>query len=159
MPYEEGFRRGQASSEYLIVSSLTLLIVIPAVFAFFQYSNQKTLQIEENQIMSLGSRITIDAQKVFNGGQGTKITLTDRFPAILDTITFVPKSPGPGGEFVIYYEAQQSSVGPLSVGFPVYFDVALNSTGTNWGQGLRNIVFVAQQNSTGPNLYVNVSIQ
>lgn len=150
--------RGQASSEYLIVSSLTLLIVIPAVFAFFQYSNQKTLQIEENQIMSLGTRMSIQAKNAYFGGQDTKITLNERFPAIMDNITFVRYGSKPGGEFVIYYESQQSSIGPLSVGFPVNVNVYLDTKGTQWGQGLRSLVFVTQVNQSDNTLFVNMTV-
>jgi len=151
-------KRGQASSEYLIVSSLTLLIVIPAVFAFFQYSNQKTTQIQENQIMVVGNDMAIAAKNTYFGGMDYKTTINERFPSILNNITFIPFGGGkPGGEFVVYYEGQQRNTGALSIGYPVNFNVSMDSNKILWGQGLRSIVFTGQEDSAG-NLFVNVTI-
>jgi hypothetical protein len=151
--------RGQASVEYLMVSAMMLLIIIPAVFAFMQYSKSQTREVETNQIFRLGSRLAIETQTVYYGGRETKSTIEDQFPGLLRNITYVPLYNGGdfiGGEFV-FYITSYSGLSYSSLSFFVPVNVSFNSSAVNWGQGRKRMIFTAREGNNRE-IYVHLNI-
>jgi len=153
--------KGQASVEYLMVSGMMLLIIVPSVFAFMQYSNSQTREVESNQIFRLGSRLAIETQTVYYGGKDSKSTIEEQFPGLLKNITYVPiynPSNGDfiGGEFVFYIKSSQFD-NPSSLSFFVPVNVSFNSEAVYWGAGRKRLIFTARED-TNRNLYVHLNI-
>ena len=130
--------RGQAATEYILVSSVALLIIVPSVFFFYQFSQSQSEAYESSQILRVGDRLALTTQTVFNGGLGTRTTLTERFPVGLVNITFIEEPAQPGGEYFIYYDPGWSG-DPMVYGFPVNVPVEIDTAGSEWGEGQRRI--------------------
>ena len=151
--------RGQASVEYLMVSGMMLLIIVPSVFAFMQYSNSQTREVESNQIFRLGSRLAIETQTVYYGGKDSKSTIEEQFPGLLKNITYIPVFDAGefrGGEFVFYIKSSQDD-NPSSLSFYVPVNVSFNSEDVNWNQGRKRLIFTAREDNNR-NLYVHLNI-
>lgn len=151
-------KKAQYSVEYLMVTGLTFLILIPALFLFYQFSNSQSVEIEQNQILRLGSRMTIYAQEAYTQGLDTKLTLQEQFPSILKNITFYNYPDGNGGEFVFHLYPRYFPDEDISIGFYSPYNVSIDAENIIWGPGLRNIIFKTLEDSNGL-LYVNVSIE
>lgn len=154
--------RGQAATEYILISSVALLIIVPSVFFFYQFGQSQTQAYDSSQVLRIGDRLALTTQTVFNGGLGTRTTITDRFPRGLINITFEPHPPGGGvgGEYTIYYDPDFSGR-PLVYGFPVNVPVELDTDSILWGEGQRRIRFdVQDSNVPGPDrFFVNVTVE
>ncbi len=150
--------KAQYSVEYLMVTGLTFLILIPALFLFYQFSHSQSLEIEQNQILRLGSRMSIYAQEAYNQGLDTKLTLQEQFPSVLKNITFDRYSSGLGGEFSFHLNPYYFPDEDISIGFFVPVNVSIDTENIIWGSGLRTVVFKTLEDTDG-NLYVNVSVE
>ena len=149
-------KRGQASMEYLMMMSLLLLIILPAITMFMQYANERKAEVEEAQIFTLGTKLMLSTQEVYYQGEGSRITLKGYCPERLVNITFHAYDDQPGGEYIVYLT---SARGVLSdIGFPVSVPVALDALHTRWGAGMREIRLDTLRNTTSGELYVNVTI-
>ena len=49
--------RAQASFEYLAVLALTLVIIVPSIYLFYNYSKQSKEEVTDSQIISIGKQI------------------------------------------------------------------------------------------------------
>jgi hypothetical protein len=153
-------KKAQAAVEYLMVSGMMLLIIVPSIFAFMQYSNNQAREVETNQIFRLGSRLAIEAQTVYYGGKDSKSTIEEQFPGVLKNITYVPLYDGGnfiGGELVFYIKDSRGTGAPSSLSFFVPLNVSLNSEQTKWGAGRRIMIFTAREDNNR-NLYVHLNI-
>lgn len=150
--------RGQAATEYILVSSVALLIIVPSVFFFYQFGQSQTQAYDSSQVLRIGDRLALTTQTVFNGGLGTRTTITDRFPRGLINITF-ESGPSPGGEYTVYYDPDGSGR-PIIYGFPVNVPVFLDTEATIWGEGQRRIRLEVQRNDTNADepFFVNVTV-
>lgn len=160
----ESRMRGQAATEYILISSVAMLIIVPSVFFFYQFSQGQAQAYESSQILRIGDRLALTTQTVYNGGLGTRTTITDRFPSGLINITFTSHAPGfgVGGEYTIYYDPDFSGR-PLIYGFPVNVPVFIDTASIVWGEGQRRIRLDVQENSTAPpgspnRFFVNVTV-
>lgn len=158
--------RAQAATEYILVSSIAFLVIVPSTFFFFQFSQSQNRAFESTQILRIGDRLALTTQTVFNGGLGTRTTITDRFPEGIINITFEPApddafgNPVPGGEYVIYYDPEFSGQ-PLIYGFPVNVPVSLDTASIEWGAGQRQLRFDVLQDPAAPideRFYVNLTV-
>ena len=78
---EESFRdKGQASLEYLLVIGLTLAIIVPATFLFFNYSKESTEEITDAIITKVGRNIIDSAENIYYSGVGSKTVLELTIP-------------------------------------------------------------------------------
>lgn len=150
--------RGQAATEYILVSATALLIVVPSIFFFYQFSQNQANSFESSQILRIGDRLALNTQTVFNGGLNTRTTLTEQFPEGLVNITFFDNPSAPGGEYFIYFDPTYSGE-PTIYGFPVNVPVSLDTENSLWGEGQRRIRLDVLDNDTNPGqYYVNVTV-
>lgn len=153
--------RGQAATEYILVSSVAMLIIVPSVFFFYQFSQSQTQAYDSSQVLRIGDRLALTTQTVFNGGLGTRTTITDRFPRGLINITFDSHAPPrSGGEYTIYYDPDGTGR-PIIYGFPVNVPVFLDTEATLWGEGQRRIKLEVQRNDSAgapEPFFVNVTV-
>lgn len=79
----------QASFEYLAVLALTLVILIPSVYIFYNQSRMSKEEVVDSQINSIGKEIIDNAKFVHYSGEGSKITLDVEIPSGVDSIYVV----------------------------------------------------------------------
>ena len=153
--------RAQAAIEYLLVSSVALLIIVPSIFFVLMYSQNQSRDFESSQILRIGDRMALTTQTVYNGGKGTRSTVTETFPEGIVNITFVWDSGLQVGEYLVYYDPEFTG-DPQIYGFVVGVPVALDTDDTFWGAGQRRIRFDVLENLSAMNpyerLYVNVTV-
>lgn len=142
--------------EYILVASAVLLIVLPSLAIFYDFGQSQTRSFESSQVVALGSRLALETQIVYNGGLGTRITLTEQFPRGIINISYINDSRG--REYVIYYDPENSA-NPQIYGFPVTVPAHIDVDAIAWGQGQRMIRLDTLRNDTTGEFYVNVSIR
>ena len=74
-------KRGQAATEYLLVGSLITLIIIPAIYIFYGYSQSSNKEIEQSQLNKVGTDIVSVAEQVYYLGEPSKVTIDETMPA------------------------------------------------------------------------------
>lgn len=152
--------RAQAATEYLLVSSTILIIVIPAIFFFLRFSQMQVQSFDSSQVLRLGDQLALVTQNAYDGGENTRTTLSEQFPDGIDNITFVWNSTLVQGEYIIRYDPSHSG-SPYVYGFPVNVPVHLDSAHTQWGKGQRTLRLDVLDNATAPpdrRLYVNLTV-
>lgn len=152
--------RGQAATEYVLITSMVLLIVLPAIFFFLHYSQTQSQMFQSSQVLRLGNQLVQATYAVYDGGSNTRTTLSEQFPSGLDNITFIWNSTLVVGEYILRYDPTHSG-DPYVYGFPVNVPVYLNSSAVYWGSGQRNLRFDALSNASAPSgqqLYVNLTV-
>lgn len=70
----------QSSLEYLLVVALTLAIIVPTAYLFYNYSKESSQEITDSQITKIGKSIVDTAETIFYSGQGSKTTLELNVP-------------------------------------------------------------------------------
>jgi uncharacterized protein (UPF0333 family) len=94
--------RGQISIEYLLILGLSLAVLIPASYLFYQYSQGSNEQVVRGQIDTIGSQVLTQARNVYTLGQGNRVTLTLEIPGAVKNITIIE-----GVELVVIYQGKQ----------------------------------------------------
>ena len=79
--------RAQASFEYLAVLALTLVIIVPSIYLFYNYSKQSKEEVTDSQTISIGKQIIDNARFVHYSGRDSKITLDIEIPEDVETIS------------------------------------------------------------------------
>lgn len=72
--------RGQISMEYLVIVGITLGILIPAVFFFYNYSKSDAGSTTSAQVNEIGLRMTSTTKSTYALGTGAWQTLTFVMP-------------------------------------------------------------------------------
>lgn len=67
--------KSQSSLEYLLVVALTLAIIVPTTYLFYNYSKESSQEITDSRITNLGRGIVDTAESIFYSGQGSKATV------------------------------------------------------------------------------------
>jgi hypothetical protein len=72
--------KGQASVEYLIVVGVAFLVMIPAIFFFFNFSKETGQDISLSQLDAVGREMVQAAETLYYGGVGSKTTMEISIP-------------------------------------------------------------------------------
>ena len=78
--------KGQASLEYLAVLALTLVILVPSIYIFFNYSQESKDTLIDSQLSEIGDEIIENVKFAFYSGEGTKVTLDVNMPANINEV-------------------------------------------------------------------------
>ncbi len=73
-------KKAQSSVEYLFVVALSLLLVVPASFLFFNYSKSSEDTVVASQIERAGNEVLLKAEEVYSIGNGSWITVEFKLP-------------------------------------------------------------------------------
>ncbi len=73
-------RRGQAAFEYMLVAVVIGVMILPAAYLFFRYSQSSADQIDKTQLDQLGRNIVAAAEKVYFQGPPSRTELEARMP-------------------------------------------------------------------------------
>jgi uncharacterized protein (UPF0333 family) len=79
-------KRGQISTEYLIVIAFVMFVVISSMGVALYYSMQIKDDIKFSQIEKVADKITSSAETVFYSGKPSKMTLTNYIPEGVNSI-------------------------------------------------------------------------
>ncbi|MDD5086341.1 MAG: hypothetical protein PHV16_01185 [Candidatus Nanoarchaeia archaeon] len=72
--------RAQASMEYLLVAGIVLLVILPSIYIFYNYSHRSNVEIGQSQVDNIGKKIVDAAEEVYYLGGQSKITLDLTMP-------------------------------------------------------------------------------
>ncbi len=74
------FKRGQISTEYLIVVGFVTFLVLGILGVAFFYTSVTNDQIKVSQVSNFANKIISSAESVFYAGEPSKLTLTGYLP-------------------------------------------------------------------------------
>lgn len=74
------FKRGQVSTEYLIVVGFVVFLVLGILGVAFFYTSITNDQIKVSQVSNLANKIVSSAESVFYAGEPSKLTITGYLP-------------------------------------------------------------------------------
>ena len=81
--------KSQSALEYLMIIALTLGIMVPTAYIFFQYSTESNTKILDSQINQIGRSIIDTAETVYFSGQNSKIVLQLNMPESVNDINII----------------------------------------------------------------------
>ena len=79
-------KRGQASSEYLGIIIIVLIILVPVLILYMRYSGETNDAVASSKIDSVTNEISKASNQVFVYGEGTQNTVTVDFPSGINSI-------------------------------------------------------------------------
>ncbi len=82
-------KRGQISVEFVLIFSFAMLLLVPTIYLFYNQSLDSVVEIETQQLVSIGNQILSDAQQIYVYGSGSAKTLTFRLPKSVENISIV----------------------------------------------------------------------
>lgn len=121
-------RKSQYATEYLLVVGIGLLILIPSLALFYNYSLDQTDDAVVERIGTIGRTIVNNAETVFYMGPPSRRTLEENFPNKIHNITINSTNDGD------YYEIRfiigdRRSVYPFASNVPISGPFYHNRTG------------------------------
>jgi len=84
-------KKSQAAMEYLIVSAVLIMIILPAVYVFYNYSHTTTKEISLARVNDIGKKIIHTAEQVYFLGEDSKITMIVNMPEDIEDISILPE--------------------------------------------------------------------
>jgi len=94
-------RRAQSAVEYLFIVVLSLTLILPASFLFFDFSKTSEDAIIGSQFNKVGNEILTSAEEVYVIGNTSRVTLDLTLPDVIDAVTIYGEQ-----ELVIDYYTQ-----------------------------------------------------
>lgn len=79
----------QASMEYLLVVALTLVIIVPTSYIFYNYSKESSEELTDAQIIKIGRSIVDASESIFFSGQGSKTVLELNIPENVNSVVII----------------------------------------------------------------------
>lgn len=73
-------KNSQVALEYLVIIALTLGIIVPTTYLFFQYTSESNIQILDAQINKIGRGIIDTSETVYFSGEHAKIVMELNMP-------------------------------------------------------------------------------
>ena len=124
---KKGKKRGQAALEYAMIVTVVGVLLLPAVYLFFHYSQKSVEQIDQAQLDKLARDIVATAEKVYYLGPPSRILIESRMPGNVRNIT-INKIPGTGISVLIF------NVSVSGAGLQTFsYDSRVNINGTFGG--------------------------
>jgi uncharacterized protein (UPF0333 family) len=117
--------RAQVSMEYILITAFSLLVVMPLIVLFFQYSQTYNDDITANQANKIMDELLNAAQTIHYLGEPSQKTLSLYFPNNIDQITFADgyfsmKIDSGSHEYDLYRAAAINFTGNLSTSYGVH---------------------------------------
>ncbi len=82
-------RKAQAAMEYLMITAVALVIIIPTVYLIYDYATSAGKEVTTAQVGKIGNTISQEAEKVYYLGKPSKTTIKVNMPANVFNITVV----------------------------------------------------------------------
>ena len=148
-------KKGQAATEYILVSSLILIIFIPATILFLINIRNSNDDLAISKLNKIGNDIVDNAVEVFYQGEPAKITMKESLPAGIVNMTILKDWSSSVNQMVFLVSIKGKNN-------ELVFDSDVNIDGSftknQFSKGIKNIVLEAKSTSSGVP-YVNISIK
>ncbi len=79
-------KRGQVSTEFLLVIGIGLALIVPLIYVFYTHSVRQIDEVRINKLNEIGNRIVDTAEIVYYQGEPARLTLEESFPDGLSRI-------------------------------------------------------------------------
>ena len=86
---EKSPAKGQSSLEYLLIIDLTLGIIVPTTYIFYNYSVESSQEISDAHVMKIGTSVIDAAESMFYSGLGSRTTLELNIPQNAKSVQIV----------------------------------------------------------------------
>ena len=94
-------RQGQAAFEYLLLTGVAMLLIVPGAMLFYNYSLRSGDELTRSQIHMIGNEVTDSVEKVYYIGESSWETLRISLPESVAWVYILDNS-----EFVIGYNTR-----------------------------------------------------
>lgn len=132
-------RRGQISTEYLIVIGFVVFLVLGILAVAFFYTAGTSDQIKISQLTQFAQKITSSAETVFYAGEPSKVTFTAYLPAGVNLLDITPTE-------LIVSVSTTSGVATMSFSSNVPLSGSISTS-----EGVKRIEVIAQENNVAIN--------
>lgn len=126
-------KRGQISTEYLIVVGFVVFLVLGILGVAFFYTSVTNDQIKVSQVSNFANKIISSAESVFYAGEPSKLTLTGYLPIGVSNFEIMPN------EIVV---SISTSSGVTTMSFTSNVPLSGNISSS---EGVKRIEVLAQQ--------------
>ena len=144
-------RSGQASFEYILTVVVIGVMILPAAYLFFKYSQSSADQIDKAQLDKLGRDIVSAAEKVYYQGAPSRTNLEARMPRGVRNLSIIGNS-GSGAQMLIISATTQDIVTdfpyPSRVNINGSFNASLSDVSVS--PGLKQINIEVYEAPAGP---------
>ena len=145
-------KKGQAALEYMLVVGVIGIMILPAAYMFFRYSQGSAQQIDAAQLDKLGRELVSTAERVYYQGAPSRTVLEARMPQGVEDIQFIGEW-GTGSQMLII-KARSGEVDtefpyPSLVNINGSFNASMNQPSR--GAGIKKISIEAYETPTGAN--------
>lgn len=127
-------KRGQISTEYLIVIGFVVFLVLGILGVAFFYTSITNDQIKVSQVSNLANKIITSAESVFYAGEPSKLTIIGYLPIGVNSFEIMSKE-------IVVEIATSSGVTIMSFSSNVPLSGSISSS-----EGVKRIEVLAQQN-------------
>ena len=148
-------KKGQAATEYILVSSLILIIFIPATILFLINIRNSNDDLAISKLNKIGNDIVDNAVEVFYQGEPAKVTMKESLPAGIVNMTIL-KDWSSSVNQIVFLVSLKGKNNELVFDSDVNIDGSF--TKNQFSRGIKNIVLEAKSTSNGVP-YVNISIK
>lgn len=125
-------KKGQISTEYLILAGFVIFLVIGALVTGLFYSNQAKDRIKFNQLQNFANKIISTAESVYYAGEPSKATISVYLPSGVSGIEVL-------NDQIIFNITSQSGFDRVSFSSNVPLEGDISSI-----DGVKNVVITAQ---------------
>jgi uncharacterized protein (UPF0333 family) len=126
-------KRGQISTEYLIVVGFVVFLVLGIIGVAFFYTSITNDQIKVSQVSNFANKIISSAESVFYAGEPSKLTVTGYLPVGINSFDILPS------EIVV---SITTSSGITKMSFTSNVPLTGNIT---YNEGVKRLQILAQQ--------------
>ncbi len=132
-------RKAQVAMEYLLIMAFIMIVIIPGIYLFYNYSEKSTEKLVYSQVEQIAHQIIDNAENVYYTGEPSFTTITVKMPENIKEISIQNNKE-------LVFKIVDSDQVYLS-------DVNLSGEfgNTSWSAGLKKIKVQAFDN------YVNIS--
>jgi len=83
------FSKGQASTEYLMVAAIAMVVIFPIIFFFSDKASESIVVVVDSQITDIGNSIVDNSEIVYYQGVPARVTIERTFPDGIANITIL----------------------------------------------------------------------
>jgi hypothetical protein len=123
-------KRGQVSTEYLVIVGFVVFLIIAVMGVGFLYSTQIADKIRTNQVRNFANKIVSGAEDVFYRGSPSRTQFTVYLPSGVQNLELVDDS--------LVFNVTTSS-GVNTVSFESDVPIQFGAEGLSYGEGVKRI--------------------
>ncbi len=118
-------KRGQASFEYMLIAGVIGIMILPAAYLFYSYSQSSADQIDKAQMDKLGRDIASTAERVYYQGPPSRTELEARMPRGVTNLS-IQGDWGTGTQYLLI--RAKNIEGGVEVEYPYRSSINLNGS-------------------------------